>query len=268
MTASAGDHRTELLQMIIVIAAATIIDIIVTYCPLFWRSFGFALEWMQFPSRILDAAVAGAILVYILAGNMLLQHEHRMIRRAIYIITLALLIVSGIQCRTEVAAEEPPTHLAGGLITDQIPGLGAGEEWLPDDADRIGLHEPNKSYDPDGSGADGFKHDHGKYYEVYVLMDKAYYDVPYLYYKGYEAYLLDDTGAPIERLDVGKSDRLAYVRVYMPQGREGIGHIMVTYRKTTIQKAAYVMNTIAIIGLMVAAGISMVRDNRLRMKQM
>ena len=86
---------------------------------------------------------------------------------------------------------------------------------------------------------------------MYVPMTWEYYDVPYLYYKGYAAYLLDDNGEIQEELQVGKSDRYAYVRVYLPEGREGIGHIMVTYRKTMLQKVSYVVSGIAVAVLAV-----------------
>lgn len=227
-----------------------VIYLFLAFCPPFWDYFGKWLDWLQFPSRILNPIMATVILTFV--GAMIdqpMDGRHHLGIRVILPLTV-LILISFYQFSAYIMEFPTPQHLEKGLITEQIAGLGAGEEWLPSDAHRSGLNEPGKAYDPDGNGADGFKHDHGKYYEVYILMDKAYYDVPYLFYKGYEAYLLNDQGEPTEQLTVGKSDRLAYVRVYLPEGREGIGHIMVTYRKTTIQRIAYVGNAISIVAML------------------
>lgn len=258
------EYNSDDLPMLTVMVVSALLYIVLTFCPPFWRTFGHWLDWMQFPERIMDAPIATMILVAAFLGSRFMETDKYVVRCAVYGMAVLVFLVSAVECHKQIEADEAPEHLESGLVTDQIPGIGAGDEWLPSDADRSGLHEPNKSYDPDGSGADGFKHDHGKYYEVYVLLDKEYYDVPYLYYKGYEAYLLDDSGAPVQQLETGKSDRLAYVRVYMPEGGEGIGHIMVTYRKTTVQKAAYVTNVAAIVVLVGYIIIETYRTRRTR----
>lgn len=221
---------------------ATFLFIVLVFCSMFWKTFGHYCEFVQFPSRLLGPATAGAVLMFCLWEEN--QGHFRRIQYAL----LALLVVSfAWQTLTDSANYGERTSPGSELFTDQIAGLGAGEEWMPDEAVRDELKEPEKSYDPTKGGADGTKYEHGKYYEVYVPLHWEYYDVPYLYYKGYEAYLLDESGQPARQLRTGKSDSGGCVRVYLPEGEEGIGHIMVVYRKTSVQKISYSINVMTVL---------------------
>ena len=128
----------------------------------------------------------------------------------------------------------------------------SGGEWVPKECEPTECKDPDTSRANDGSSADGFKHDYDKYYEVWVDLSKEYYDVPYVYYYGYRAYLVDDNMNPTQELKVTLADSYnGLVRVYMPEDGEGIGHIMVTYRKTAVQKISYVISmgwTLVMIG--------------------
>ena len=221
---------------------ATFLFIVLVFCSMFWKTFGRYCEFVQFPSRLLGPATAGAVLMFCL------WMENQGHSRRIQYALLALLVVSfAWQTLTDSANYGERTSLGNELFTDQIAGLGSGEEWLPDEAIRDELKEPEKSYDPTKGGADGTKFGHGKYYEVYVPLHWEYYDVPYLYYKGYEAYLLDESGQIARQLRTGKSDGGGCVRVYLPEGEEGIGHIMVVYRKTSVQKISYSINVMTVL---------------------
>lgn len=243
------EQQGPMVTGIVTAAFVSFVFIILVYCRTFWEQFGVFLDWLQFPTRILGPAMATVIIIYALIVAEFVSATNTRLGRGLFILAIVVFLAGIIPTGYRIFNMSHPEHLEAGLILDTIGGLGSGEEWMPEGADRVGLEEPNKSYDPDGVGADGFKHDHAKYYEVYVLLDKEYYDVPYLYYKGYEAYLLDNNGVPTEQLQIGKSDRLAYVRVYMPEGGDGIGHIMVTYRKTAIQKVSYIVNVVVVVGL-------------------
>ncbi len=122
----------------------------------------------------------------------------------------------------------------------------SGAEWLPMECTASACKTPNISTDNTGSTAEGFKHDSCKYYEVWVDLSREYYDVPYIYYYGYKAYMVDENMNPTEELEVGEAyDDNGYVRVFLPEGGEGVGHMMVTYRKTDIQKISYVITLIS-----------------------
>ena len=139
----------------------------------------------------------------------------------------------------------------------------SGAEWLPMECEPSECKTPNTSKADDGSGAEGFKHDHDKYYEVWVDLSKNYYDVPYVYYYGYKAYIVDDNMNPTRELAVGEAiDDNGLTRVYMPQ-EEGFGHIMVTYRKTTVQKVSYVISIISFLAIVAASLILWKKDKSL-----
>ncbi len=147
------------------------------------------------------------------------------------------------------------------LLHDRYNGAG-GEEFLPVETQTYAMISPETAIDNEQSSADGVKHQSGKWYEIWVLLEKEYYDMPYVYYKGYEAYLLDDNGNISEKLMVDKAyDDNGMLRVFMPEGREGIGHIMVTYRKTMIQKLAYILNLLVFIGFACVRGYRIIRKN-------
>ena len=143
------------------------------------------------------------------------------------------------------------------LETDLIKhnqGISCGE-WLPVENEPSECHDPNNALASDGTSADGFKHDNGRYFEVWLNLDKEYYDMPYIYYYGYRAYILDENDNPVKELKVGEAyDDNGYVRVFMPEGETGVALVMVIYKKTLLQKIAYVVTlvtTLAFIGFLI-----------------
>ncbi len=137
-------------------------------------------------------------------------------------------------------------------------------EWLPMECEPSECKTPNTSYSDDGGSAEGFKHDRAKYYEVWVEFSKQYYDVPYIYYYGYKAYIVDENLNPIEELKVGEAiDNNGYVRVYMPEDRSDVGHILVTYRKTTIQIISYAISALCTVAIAVYVAIDMVKKRKM-----
>ncbi len=136
----------------------------------------------------------------------------------------------------------------------------SGAEWLPMECEPSACTEPENAKANDGTSADGFKHENAKYFEVWLDLDKEYYDMPYVYYYGYKAYVLDNDENPVEELEVGEAyDDNGYVRVFMPKDRSGIGHVMVTYRKTAIQKLSYAISAVSAVILMLIAGLYLAR---------
>jgi|GEM_PF-845422 len=95
----------------------------------------------------------------------------------------------------------------------------------------------------DGIVNEGVKYDADSYMEVWVDISKEYWDIPYLYYYGYAAYLEDGI-----ELIVGKADS-SLVRVYMPEDDSAVEgtyvKIIVCYRKTMLQKISYIISFVA-----------------------
>ena len=120
-------------------------------------------------------------------------------------------------------------------------GISCGE-WLPMENTPSECHGVETATANDLTSADGYKHDNYKYFEVWLDLSKEYYDMPYIYYYGYRAYILDENQNPVSELKVGEAyDDNGYVRVFMPEGGSGFGHVLVQYQKTTLQKVAYVV---------------------------
>ena len=133
-------------------------------------------------------------------------------------------------------------------------------EWLPVECEPSECKESQNARADDHTGADGFKHENGKYFEVWLDMSKQYYDMPYVYYYGYKAYILDDNNNPVRELEVQEAfDDNGLVRVMMPGDNNEIGHVMVTYRKTPIQKISYIISIctgvlLSILGIVSRSG--------------
>ncbi len=128
----------------------------------------------------------------------------------------------------------------------------SGAEWLPKECESSACNAPEYAKADDGSGADGFKHDDAKYFEVWLDLSKEYYDMPYVYYYGYHAYILDENDNPVRELEVGEAfDDNGYVRVFMPSDDDTVGHVMTVYRKTFIQKLSYVISLLSTCALLV-----------------
>ncbi len=131
------------------------------------------------------------------------------------------------------------------LVEDN--GISCGE-WLPVENEPSECKGVENAKADDGTSADGFKHDNFKYFEVWLNLDKKYYDMPYIYYYGYRAYILDDAGNPVSELKVGEAyDDNGYTRVFMPENGQGVGHVMVIYKKTLVQKIAYAITIITTV---------------------
>ncbi len=124
-------------------------------------------------------------------------------------------------------------------------------EWLPVECEPSECKEVNIARASDKTSAEGVKHDGFSSFDVWVLLDKEYYDMPFVYYYGYKAWLTDDAGNLVKELATGEAyDDNGYLRVFMP-GEEGVGHVFVTYRKTLVQKIAYVITGLTTLFIVV-----------------
>lgn len=127
-------------------------------------------------------------------------------------------------------------------------------EWLPVECEPSECKEPNIARTDGGSTAEGVKSDYAKSFDVWLAFDHKYYDMPYVYYYGYKAYLLDENNNPVRELPTGEAfDDNGYLRVFIPDDLEGVGHVLVTYRKTPIQKISYIISAVSVALLLVCA---------------
>lgn len=240
--------RTMEKRRLYIVGLVALLFCAAVYCAPLWELIGEKVQFVQSPTRLLGTACAGMSFSLCLAAEKFMERG-RGARYAGYVLMAAVTGLFAVQAGVQMRAYTD-TVQADSIDYAGIVGLGAGTEWLPDGGSQYAIDETERAIDPEGEGAYGVKYGDGKYLDVYIRMDKEYYDMPYFYYKGYAAYLLDDAGNPVQELEVVKApeERHAYVRVVLPEGGSGIGHVMVIYRKTLLQKLAYLVNAVFLGG--------------------
>ena len=215
-----------------------------------WRTFSGALNIVQFPARLFVVATALTILAAAAAiGEWERRAAHGTRRKAALLVSSLLLsVVFCLFYYSGPLFTEQRENFDGRVLTEEMLGTSAGAEWLPLETSGNALTEPQKAYADDESGADGTKLRGDSRYEVYVDLSKQYYDVPYVFYKGYQARLED--GAALETV---KGDRNGLVRVLLPSDGEGVGKITVSYRGTAWQGVGYGISLLTLAGSVLLA---------------
>ncbi len=264
--------RVKVKREIIVLLAVNLIMIYITCSKAIWvGEIGKLLNFFQYPERFVFVLTSLMIIfVVMVLGELFLQLPEsaggsNLLRIGLYLGILILVLVT----RFDNKADFYDINSYGRKVLDpeiyhnefQV----SGAEWLPVECEPSECKTPDTSMADDGSGADGFKHDNAKYYEVWVDLEKQYYDVPYVYYYGYRAYLVDENMNPVKELEVGEAfDNNGYVRAFMPEGESGFGHLLVTYRKTKVQVLSYVISLLVAAGLALTCAVKGLRNKRIR----
>jgi len=120
-----------------------------------------------------------------------------------------------------------------------VSGAGAGEEWLPLEVDLNTLKErsPLLAINNNGVPVTGQKLNGYTRYRFSADLSGDYYDVPYIWYKGYAAYSDDGT-----KYEVTYNAQTKLVRIIMPHDQYSIKTITVYYKGTKYQKMAYAIS--------------------------
>lgn len=163
--------------------------------------------------------------------------------------TVAVIVLEMVLTFTGLAPLVPAQGMT--YLTDveagNIAGFGAGNEWLPLDTDRDKLTNPETAYDSNGRAVQGQKLHIDNQYVFTANISRGYYDVPYIYYRGFQA-----IGQNGQRYEVDKGDRNGLLRVFMPQNGKGTDTITVSYKGTKYQRLSHL---ITILGILIIAGI-------------
>ena len=121
-------------------------------------------------------------------------------------------------------------------------------EWLPRTVDRELLEHGGT---PAVLDTDGKSIEFQEQKRMGITFDSTgeseYFDIPRVFYKGYDAWIQTSDGA-IQALKVDGNGENGLVRVYVPQGISG--KICIAYNGTVIQTVAYVLNGISVILLL------------------
>lgn len=120
------------------------------------------------------------------------------------------------------------------IINNEIAGISSGEEWLPIMTTRDYMQEPETARSDSGEAVIGEKRKGNSVFVFEAEPGNEWYDVPYIYYKGYRAYL--ESG---ERLNIEHNKETGMIRVLMPEDLQETMTVTVSYFATKYQKASY-----------------------------
>lgn len=120
---------------------------------------------------------------------------------------------------------------------NSIAGIGGGEEWLPINGDRKYMYNPEIATDNTGNTLQGEKSKGYTTYTITIDTSNKYYDLPFVYYKGYKVVSEHRIVYDVElNYDTGM------LRLVIPENLSGLDTITVKYDSTKYAKIAYVIS--------------------------
>ncbi len=123
--------------------------------------------------------------------------------------------------------------------------IGGGKEYLPLEVNYEELTNQNQAISSSGDRVE-IKKDNLRC-EFEYQDNSSWFDMPYIYYKGYKANL-EKTSGEIVNLEIEKSEK-GLVRVKLDKSQEG--KIIVWYDGTMLQKVSYVVSLAGIIACII-----------------
>ena len=159
-------------------------------CGKFWQIFRPVFKFLQFPNRLLTPAAILMVFAIGILFSSVIAAEHQ--KRTVSILILAAALYTGMNYIGN--SFEMTEDFGGRTLYEEIAGLGAGEEYLPIETTRDDLTTPNIALSEQGEAISGTHVN-----EVFLFPaspEASYYDVPFVWYKGYEAYT--DDGIQLE----------------------------------------------------------------------
>lgn len=230
-------QKKEIKEYKFLLISATMI-LLTLYKP-FWHFMNVELgiKFLQFPSRLL-APVTGLIIIN---TSMILKDIEMKKMKFLPLLALAASIVLSNKTFSECYYSISDDHI-NKAINNEIAAFGAGEEWLPIMTNREEILDAEIAIDNEGNQVVGEKEQGYSRYVFIADLEKEYYNIPYIWYKGYIA--LDDQG---NKFEISQNEDTGMVQVHIPEEAEGTAQIEVYYGGTKYQKLAYLANVIGII---------------------
>lgn len=215
-------------------------------CGKFWTAFQFAFKFLQFPKRLLvPATILMVFAIGILFAD-LFPKEHQ--KRLASVILLAAAFYTGMNYIG--GSFEATEDFGGRVLYQEIAGLGSGEEYLPIETTREDLTTPITAFSNIGDEISGIRQN--EVFSFTASSEAAYYDVPFIWYKGYTAYTENGT-----RLQTTKDPEHGMVRV-LTNGLEGSETVNVRYTGTPILYISYGITFLAFLGLFLVGIIRLI----------
>ena len=225
---------------------------LITTVSIFWVVTKNIFKFLQYPDRLLGISTVCLIFAVSL---WLLQFN---IKTAVWEIIISILLIINIYHTTIYLGGKVNDleDFSNRALHEEIAGLGSGEEWLPIQTYREHLVNPTTAYDDSGNPIEGIK-EAGVFY-LPVDGESTYYDIPFVWYKGYAANVNG------EDLEVVKIEENGLVRVMMddinvlPENN----NIIVWYKGTILQKISYAINLLGVLCLGIGGIILKIKNGK------
>ena len=208
----------------------------------FWVITRPVTQTLQFPKRLFIPATVLLVFCAALAVSALEISDDW--KKILVVMNFVIAVYFGIGMINGLNMDERTADYSERIIYEEIAGFGAGEEWLPVETTREMINDLNQAMADDGTIVTGEKSE--AYYRFIADAGKEYYDVPFIYYRGYQAVAEDG-----RRLEVDKNPETSMVRVFLPkEGMEaGKMEVAVKYEGTVLQKLSYAINIAAVLAV-------------------
>ena len=224
--------------------------IAVTMCYPFWHLMNsvIGIKIIQFPYRLYTPVtflIAIQITILLADTNIKeLSKRNRLVINGFLIILMTILqyknysdLFTNIDSSTIEAVE-----------ANNIAGIGGGEEWLPINGNREYMMDNEVTIDNEGNCIRGKKSQGYTTYTVTLDLSKQYYDLPFVYYKGYQIFSQNNIC-----YDMELNYNTGMLRVLIPSSLSGSDTIVVKYIGTKYQKLAYLITLCSIFAVLFLA---------------
>ena len=211
---------------------------LITTISIFWKITRDNLfKFLQFPMRLF---VVSTILLIFATTLWILQFD---IKATSWEIIISISLVLNIYQATDYLNGRINNLEDFGYRTlhEEMAGIGAGEEWLPIQTTREHIVNTTIAYDDSGNFIEGIKED-GIFY-LPVDGKSLYYDVPFVWYKGYAASI---NGEDVEVVQI-EENGLARVMINNTKNLSENSTLVVWYKGTILQKIAYGINLLGVL---------------------
>ena len=209
----------------------------------FWQVFRFAFKFLQFPKRLLVPASILLVFAIGILFSSLFSKEYQ--KRLAAVLLLAASFYTGMNYIG--GSFEATEDFGGRILYQEIAGIGSGEEYLPLETTREDLTTPTIAFSDTGAEVNGIRQE--EVFRFSASPEARYYDVPFVWYKGYTAYAEDGTV-----LGTAKNPENGHVLV-LTDSLEQPQEISVQYSGTMLLWISYAVSLFSLLFLSAGMGI-------------
>lgn len=228
-----------------------IVFMLLPLCGHFWRLFRNVFKFLQFPKRLMGPACI--MIIFAFSIWLSTQKLTERYQKYITVILLMFSLYAGfhyIEQRLNAVED-----FGNRTLYEEIAGIGSGEEWLPLETTRDNITTPNQAISNNGTIITGDRTK--QYFQFHTESGAKFYDVPFVWYKGYSAITSDG-----QSLIVIKNPDTGITRVQTENLPENTA-ITVWYHGTLLQNLSYIASVVTLLSLLGGSISMMVKRYRI-----